>query len=538
MFKPTRCNQKRKIFKDTLWQNVSRESAQVLFERVNIDGNTNPNLDDYGYDANDFRVKSFEKAFYEETERSSMIFDRNKGITEIGYNHLNLPTRITWTNNKYITYQYNALGQKVSKSVNHSDTIKTVNYLDGFQYAGNVLQFFPTSEGYVKATPIDRTNTEFRFNYIYNYTDHFDKRAQSTALSEVCERSSVRVSYTLDPQTGKLRIVDEHHYYPFGLRHEVHYPSGNRLDFHPSSTLNGGQIGDPVQLINVTKTEYMYKLKGMEYQDELGLNVYDFGARMYMPDIGRWNGIDAKAEQYRRWSPYNYCVNNPIVFSDPDGMGVETDFYNLKGNKIGTDGVDNGVKVVVTNNKEARAISKTKGNVDASSVTSGVTLPSNTALQESLNVLDRTVKNGGLREESSLVMKDGVVVEGKTGSMPTIEKGVQTATASLPSLPEGSTASDVETSIHSHPTVVQQVGEQVFPQSASTPSPTDNNTFKQFETNIIVGPLGTLKPGSVTTNPDGSLNIPSRPTGAAIYDSSSTLKVELEKKAIENILKN
>lgn len=197
--------------------------------------------------------------------------------------------------------------------------------------------------------------------------------------------------------------------------------------------------------------------------------------------------------------------------------------------------------MVVTDNKEARTISKTKGNIDASGVKSGVTIPSDTALQESLNVLDRTVKNGGLREESSLVMKDGTVVEGKTGSMPTIEKGVQTATTSLPSIPEGKTTADVEASIHSHPTVVQQVGEQVFPQSASTPSKgqgTDETTFKQYDTNIIVGPLGTLKPGSVTANPDGSLNIPSRATGAAIYDSNSTPKVELEKKAIENILKN
>src|SRR5690625_7345679 len=104
--------------------------------------------------------------------------------------------------------------------------------------------------------------TGLKINYYYNYSDQF---------------GNGRGSYTLDPQTGKLRIVDEHHYYPFGLRHEVHYPSGNRLDFHPSSTLNGGQIGDPVQLINVTKTEYMYRYNSKEWQDELGLNVYAYG---------------------------------------------------------------------------------------------------------------------------------------------------------------------------------------------------------------------------------------------------------------------
>src|SRR5690606_4513645 len=109
------------------------------------------------------------------------------------------------------------------------------------QYAGNILQFFPTSEGYVKATPTDRINSDYHFNYIYNYTDHL---------------GNVRLSYTLDPQTGKLRIVDEHHYYPFGLRHEIHYPSSRIRDFRSAEGLNGGQIGDPVKLVNVTKTEY------------------------------------------------------------------------------------------------------------------------------------------------------------------------------------------------------------------------------------------------------------------------------------------
>lgn len=226
----------------------------------------------------------------------NMTKDLNKGITNITYNHMNLPLTITMANGT-ISYKYDATGAKIGKTVTPTSGPAVVtDYMGGFQYNNGVLESFPTPEGYVRHVKDAAGNSQYR--YVYNYTDHL---------------GNVRVSYGLD-DNGAVSILEENHYYPFGLKHTYNATKNDYL----KDPITGNVVLDPV-----VRMARQYQYNGKEFQDELGLNFYDYGARNYDAALGRWMNIDPLAEVYVFNSPFSFTNNNPVVNREMDGRYFE-----------------------------------------------------------------------------------------------------------------------------------------------------------------------------------------------------------------------
>jgi RHS repeat-associated protein len=195
---------------------------------------------------------------------------------------------------------------------------------------------------------------------------------------------NVRVSFARN-SANALEIVDENDYYPFGMNH---LKSGTSF-FGTSSYKN-------------------YKYNGKELQET---GMYDYGARFYMPDIGRWGVVDPLAEKMTRHSPYNYAFNNPIRFIDPDGRAPFGDYYNSQGKHLGSDHIN-----------DDRAYHATSRNADGTFNNARRLSVSNSVLNQLANTV-AIESSGNLKESFALASTINNIAKSKNK---TIENTLKT----------------------------------------------------------------------------------------------------------------
>ncbi len=239
-----------------------------------------------------------------------MTLDRNKQISGVSYNYLNLPDQIDLEQDemKHIFYAYDALGTKLQKTTYGTGYLPgpATDYCGRFVYSDGNLQFVQHAEGRL----VPRENGGF--DYQYYLKDHL---------------GNTRITMN---QNGT--VLQEDTYYPFGMN------------------ISGLSYSN-------TSPENKYRYNGKELQDEFGLDWYDYGARFYDAVLGRWHVVDPLAEESFEWTPYRYGFNNPIIFKDPRGM-LETRYEDEEGNELlnTNDGSSDVVVVPNENIEEFQAI--------------------------------------------------------------------------------------------------------------------------------------------------------------------------------------
>ncbi len=193
----------------------------------------------------------------------NMNKDSNKGILNIQYNSLNLPSQMSYGSNGNIVYHYRADGLLYRLMHVGSNALPSKYICGNVIYENGTAQRLLTDEGYVDLT----TTTP---SYYYYLKDH-------QGNNRVVINSSGTVQET-------------NHYYPFG-----------------GLFATNGSVQD-------------YKYNGKRLDSYLGLDWYDYGARHYDAALGRWHVVDPMAEKYYSWNAYNYCGDNPINRIDLFGM--------------------------------------------------------------------------------------------------------------------------------------------------------------------------------------------------------------------------
>ena len=207
---------------------------------------------------------------YEYDSNGNMTKDGLKNL-QITYNILNLPEYISKSGTT-VNYSWFADGSKYM----------VTSAGKGYRYTGSLIYTIDLGKLEIESTDFAGGRINFaeagaggsltqEINYFH--TDHL---------------GSVRA---ITDQSGT--VVEQNAYYPFGSRHTF----GN----------------------SYAQTTNRYKYNGKEEQTSGNLQYLDYGARMYDANIGRWFVQDPLSEKYYAHSPYNYCVNNPVMFVDPDG---------------------------------------------------------------------------------------------------------------------------------------------------------------------------------------------------------------------------
>ena len=150
--------------KDEMGNDLTENAQYVSYD----DGNKLKSVTDGSGTSEGFNDGNTSEIDYTYDVNGNMIADHNKGITNITYNHLNLPEAVSVNNTAHtgnIQYIYDATGAKLKKIATEGSSLTETEYAGNYIYKNGTLEFFNHPEGYIEKETDG-------YKYVYQYKDH------------------------------------------------------------------------------------------------------------------------------------------------------------------------------------------------------------------------------------------------------------------------------------------------------------------------------------------------------------------------------
>ena len=271
-----------------------------------------------------------------------------EGMTEVQYNVAGFPSYIGQADGGYVHNTY-AGGVRLSSRRTAADGEVTV-----MNYEGNEVW----ENGKLRMLLFDGGYVDFSGNrpkYCWYTKDHLGNvRAVADSLGYIV------ASYDYRPYGEELAALPADEYLE-PAPDDPRFPRHGRRDEETNEPTP--QPSPFVPTVNYSEAApkgwQPFRFGGKESLTRVGLDLYDFGARMYSPSNARWLTMDPLCEKFYDTSPYVYCNGNPVNIIDPDGqagetlwdlaslgIGVKSFVSNVKEGKVGAAIVD-GIGIVV-----------------------------------------------------------------------------------------------------------------------------------------------------------------------------------------------
>ena len=254
----------------------------------------------------------------------SFTHDTNGNLTrdglsmlDIDYNDRNLTSRISSGGATLAEYEYLADGTKLRALDGGGN---------GYQYRGSLIYTQTAGQTGSPAITLDCAVTSAGRIVRENTADGSSTYKVQHYLRD--HLGSVRA--VIDGDTGT--VIEASDYYPFGKRIQVTAPVSEPVGGSQYASEPAVAPVAPATSVASTSSPNRWRFSGKEDQSFLGASIplLDFGARMYNPAIARWTAADPLSEKYYGISPYVYCANNPILFTDIAGNSYSE--FDVEGN--------------------------------------------------------------------------------------------------------------------------------------------------------------------------------------------------------------